>query len=337
MKIKLINKKEIWEKFVLSQHPNVFLQSWSWGEVHRMLAKKIFRLGLFEKKRLIGVALLIKEKAKRGSYFALPGGPILLSWQKKTLIFLFKEIRKMAQKERVIFIRVRPNIEDKWDNRRFFKELGFLPAPMYLHVENTLQLDLTKTLDSLLRDMRKNTRYSIRRAEREGVMTETTINRKDIEILYRLQMETARRHHFVPFSKEFFEKHFAAFLTDNQIALIKSKYKGEVLAIGMFVFYGDTAVYHYSGSSSKYLQIPASYAMLWRAIREAKNRGCKIFDLWGIAPAGNSHHRFAGVGLFKKGFGGLETNYLHARDLPLTWFYWLTYLFETLRKLRRGL
>lgn len=337
MEIKEISDKKTWEKFVLSQHPNVFLQSWNWGEVHRLLGKKVFRFGLFEKEKLMGVAQVIKEEANRGNYFAVPGGPILVEWKSKLLNFLFHELRKVGKKEGIVFIRVRPNIENTPENRQLFKKLGFLLAPMHLHAETTLQIDLGKSEDEILANMRKTTRYSIRRAEREGVKTEISKNPADIDFLYRLQMETYERHKFIPFSKEFFEKHFRAFLEDNQIAIIKAVCQKKVLAIGMFVFYGDTAIYHYSGSSSKYPKIPASYAMLWRAIREAKRRGCQIFDLWGIAPTDNPHHRFAGVTLFKKGFGGQRVDYLRAKDLPLSWFYWLTFTFETIRRLKRRL
>lgn len=337
MEIKEISDKKTWERFVLSQRPNVFLQSWNWGEVHRMLAKKIMRIGLFEKEKLVGVAQIIKEGAKRGSYFAIPGGPILLDWKKEQLAFLLKKLKTIAKKEETIFIRVRPNIENNAKNYRLFKQLGFVPAPMHLHAETTLQIDLSQSEEEILANMRKNTRYSIRRAEREGVKTEVSKKLSDIDLLYKLQMETYERHKFVPFSKEFFSKHFRAFLADDQIVLIKAVYKNKALAIGMFVFYGDTAIYHYSGSSSKYAKIPASYAMLWRAIKEAKKRSGKIFDLWGIAPTDDSRHRFAGVTLFKKGFGGKRVDYLPAQDLPLSRFYWLTFAFETMRRLKRRL
>jgi len=337
MKIKLINKKETWESFVLSQRPNVFLQSWNWGEFHRMLGKKIFRIGLFKKDKLVGVALTIKEKAKRGDYFAIPGGPILLKWKQSHLSFLFDELKKIGRQEKVIFIRIRPNIENTNENHQLFRRLGFIVAPMHLHAETTLQIDLRQSDEQILTQMRKNTRYYIRRAEKEGVRTEVSQDIKDINLLYQLQMETQKRHGFVPFSQEFFEKHFRAFLKDNQIVLIKSVWQEKILAIGMFVFYGDTAVYHYSGSSLKHSKIPASYAMLWTAIREAKKRGCKIFDLWGISPNDNTRHRFAGVTLFKKGFGGKRVDYLCARDLALSHIYWLTFIFETARRLKRRL
>lgn len=338
IKIVSIEDKKQWENFVLSSHPNVFLQSWNWGEFHRLMENKIFRLGVFEGRKLVGVALVIKEEAKRGRYFTIPGGPILINWDDfKLSKAVFNKLKHLGAEEEIDFIRVRPPIPDTPRHRRLFRKLGFRDAPMHLHAETTLQLDLSQSEEEILAGMRKTTRYLIRRAEREGVKTEVSKNVGDVDILYRLQMEAWQRHKFVPFSKEFFEKHFKAFVGDDQIVLIKANYQNETLAIGMFIFYGDTATYHYSGSSSKHFKIPSSYAMLWRAIREAKKRHCRVFDLWGIAPSDDPRHRFAGVTLFKKGFGGQRVDHLHAQDLPLKKSYWLTYVFETIRRWRRRL
>ncbi len=337
MRIEEVFDKKMWEDFVLSQHPNIFLQSWNWGEFHQMLGKKIKRLGLFSERKLVGAALIIKEEAKRGTHFIIPGGPILLEWKKEWFLLLLGELKKIGKKEKVAFIRVRPNIENNELNRHFFKNLGFVSAPMHLHAETTLHLDLTQSEEQILARMHKNTRYCIRRAIRDGVKTQVDEDIENVDLLYELQMKVVKRRKFIPFSKEFFKKHFTAFVGDKQIAFIKANYQGETLAIGMFIFYGDTASYHYSGSSLKYPNIFVSYAMLWQAIQEAKKRGCKILDLWGIAPTDDPHHRFAGVTRFKKGFGGAQVNYLHARDLPLSAKYWITFVFETLRRKIRHL
>lgn len=338
LEVREITHKRDWENFVLSCHPNVFLQSWNWGEFHRLMGNKIFRLGVFEGRKLVGVALVIKEEAKRGRYFTIPGGPILVNWGDfKSAKAIFNKLKRLGVEEEIDFIRIRPPIPDTPRYHRLFKKLGFRDAPMHLHAETTLQLDLTQSEEQILAGMRKSTRYLIRRAEREGVKIKVSKDAGDVDILYRLQMQAQERHKFVSFSKEFFEKHFKAFVDDDQVALIKANYRGETLAIGMFVFYGDTGTYHYSGSSSKHSKIPTSYAMVWRAIKEAKNRHCRIFDLWGIAPTDSPKHRFAGVTLFKKGFGGQRVDHLHAQDLPLKASYWPTYIFETIRRWRRHL
>ena len=80
-----------------------------------------------------------------------------------------------------------------------------------------------------------------------------------------------------------------------------------------------------------------SYFLQWQIIKEAKNRGIKYYNFWGIAPNDNPNHRFAGVTMFKTGFGGERIDWLHAHDLPISNKYWLTYLFESGRRIFRRL
>ncbi|MBI1888387.1 MAG: peptidoglycan bridge formation glycyltransferase FemA/FemB family protein, partial [Candidatus Spechtbacteria bacterium] len=114
-------------------------------------------------------------------------------------------------------------------------------------------------------------------------------------------------------------------------------YNNEPLASAIVVFYGNSAFYHHGASSSIYPKIPAPYLLQWRAILEAKKRGKKLYNFWGIIRDTGKKHPWAGITLFKKGFGGFQTDYLHAQDLPLSWKYWPSWVIETLRKKRRNL
>lgn len=337
IKVREIENKEIWESFVLANKDGNFLQSWNWGEFNKNLGKKIFRLGFFDQNDLKGVSLLIKQKAKRGIYLECPGGP-LINWGQPGFFKEFiAQLKKIGEKEKCLFARVRPQIQDNLINKILFKNHGFVSAPMHLHAETTWQLDVTKSEERLLREMRKTTRYLIKKAIKLGIEVKQSTKLKDVDFLYKLQMETVARHHFVPFPKEYFLEEFKAFVSDNQIKIFKAIWQGQVLAIAFIIFYGQEAVYHYSGSTSAFPKIPTSYALQWAVIKEAKKRGCKVYNLWGIAPADNPKHRFAGVTLFKKGFGGYKVDHLHAQDLPISLGYWVVHIFERMRKVYRRL
>lgn len=286
---------------------------------------------------MVGAALLIKEKAKRGAHLACPGGPLLFTWSKENLELFVKEMIRLSRKEGAVFLRVRPSILNTQEHRRLFQEIGFNNASTHMHAETTWQLNLAPSEEELLVKMRKTTRYCIRRAVRDGVRIFRSQKIEDVDLLYRLQMEAVRRHKFVPFSKEFLQKQFQAFSQDNQTSLFLADYKGQILSVAMIIFYGDMAVYHYSGTASKHPKIFSSYLLQWEVIKEAKKRGCRVYNFWGIAPTDDPKHRFAGVTTFKKGFGGERVDYLHAQDYSLSHFYWLTYIFETIRRKRRGL
>ena len=73
-------------------------------------------------------------------------------------------------------------------------------------------------------------------------------------------------------------------------------------------------------------------------MKDLKKEGYERFNLWGIAPAGQPNHRYAGVTTFKTGFSNTITEFVPAHDLVLSKIrYAADFAFETLRKKKRRL
>lgn len=329
--------KEQWETAVHSFPEANFLQSWSWGVFHEALGQKVVKLLFLDESTVVGLALLVVERAKRGDYITIAGGPVF-DWGNEALFeFVFEKIQEVANKEKVDFIRFRPQELNSETLRAQVEKIGAKLSQMHLTADLTLQLDLTLSEDELLMQMRKNHRSSIRKCESLGITVEKTSNPDEIKRFYDNQLLLAQKHGFVPFSYEFLHEQFKAFAEDNQVLLFHSYFEGQLLASAFIIFYNGEAVYHYGISTEENAKLPGSYACQWAAIKEAKARGCFRYNFWGIAPEEAKNHRFAGVTLFKKGFGGTEVEYLHAHDIPLSAKYTLTASFEFLRKKMRRL
>ena len=247
--VKEITGKIEWEKFIASYSDANFLQSWNFGQFHENLGKQIFRLGFFQDKKLLGVMLAIVEKAKRATYLTVPGGP-LINWEDEDQVKLFKQtLEKIAKQENCSFVRVRPQILENEKNSKLLENLGFKVAPMHLHAELTRQLDLEKTEDELLFQMRKTTRYEIKQAIKLGIKIDVSKDPKDIDEFYKLQKETAKRQGFVEFDKRFLQEQFEVFVKDNQV-LLYTAFLGKLKLVQAFIiFYGQEADYHYVAST----------------------------------------------------------------------------------------
>ncbi|MDP2586070.1 MAG: peptidoglycan bridge formation glycyltransferase FemA/FemB family protein [Candidatus Levybacteria bacterium] len=336
--VKNITEKKVWEEFVLSENEANFLQSWSWGDFHKALGKQIFRIGFFEKEKLIGVMLSVIEPARRGKYLTVPGGPII-DWQNKNIADTFaNQIKQIAKENNCVFIRVRPQLKSDDSSRNLFKNLGFIRAPMHLHAELTSQLDITKSEEELMAQMRKATRYEIRKGIKEKIKITSSKDEKEIKKFYDLQIETAKRQKFVPFSYEFLYEQFKVFAQNGNALLYKAELEKELLAQAFVIFYGKEAVYHYGASTDEGRRFPGAYLIQWEAIKEAKKRGMTRYNLWGVSPESNTNHRFSGLSLFKRGFGGIDFEYLHAQDLIINKpKYLINYAIESLRNRLRGL
>jgi peptidoglycan pentaglycine glycine transferase (the first glycine) len=120
----------------------------------------------------------------------------------------------------------------------------------------------------------------------------------------------------------------------NQAILTLGYAGDELIAGALIIFYGNQAIYHHG--ASKQSKIPVTYALQWHAILEAKKRGLKWYNFYGIAPENKPNHPWSGLTLFKKGFGGSEIRYMHAHDYPISPWYIVPSTIESIRTKLRG-
>ncbi|MDO8571168.1 MAG: peptidoglycan bridge formation glycyltransferase FemA/FemB family protein [bacterium] len=337
-----IHHREQWDAFLRECAPHTFLHSWEWSDFNERMGHSVFRLGIFEGEILVGIALILKIQARRGSFLFCPQGPIIRTQlsvhsSQHALKNLVSYLKALALKEKCHFIRMSPLMENTETNRNIFRDLGFRSAPIHMHPEIAWILDITKSEEDLLKDMRKVTRYSIRKAEKDGVTITQSSDISDVEKFYHVYQTTVDRQHFTPFSRGYFTKEMSCFQKGDAVRYFFAEYEGEIIATAMILFDHSSGYYHHGASTLKYPKIPASYLLQWEAIREAKRRGCTLYNFWGVAPEEKQNHPWAGLSLFKKGFGGNAEHYVPAQDLPLHPFYWFSFGVETLRRLKRGL
>lgn len=324
--------------YVSKEHPEAnFLQTSTWGKVYEKDGKKVFYLGLFEGKKLIGSSVVILKPAKRGRYLEIPGGP-LLDWDGniKALRFFLKEIAKLAEREKCVFVRMRPNIPDTEQHRKLAERLKLIKSPMHLHAEHTVMLDITKSAEELMTEMRRQTRYEVRRAQKLGIKVSYETSEKAFNDFYDLQLETAERQGFIPSTRHLIMAQHEVF--GDKARIYTATLDGKVLAKGEILLQAPEAVYHEAASTLDGRKLPGAYALQWQIIQDAKALGLKRYNLFGIAPPNSPHHRYAGVTTFKTGFGGEQLAYLSAHDLVIKPFHYrLVHMLETIRKKKRHL
>ena len=257
------------------------------------------------------------ETAKRGTYLAIAGGPIM-DWSDHSLVeFVFEDIKKQGQQNNCVFVRVRPQITDENENRQLFAELGAKPAPMYLSVELAGVLDLHLSEDEILKNASQRLRRALRKAAKNNVEIDVSVDPKDLAEFYKIQLETARRHSFVSFSEDFLTKQFATFAKYDAVKLYTARLDGEILAQNFMIFYGNEASYHYGVSTELGTKLSSAPLLHMQAMRDARERGIGRYNFWGITKTDDTKHRFYGVSQFKRGFGVSELAYLPAHDLVL--------------------
>jgi len=331
-----ITDMAIWNNFVTAHPEANFLQSWQWGEFQASRNREILRRGVYDKDELIGIYTGHVEPARRGKHIEIAGGPIVDWSHDEAVKTLFDDMRAKAKEMHCVFVRVRPQREDSAEARADLQKIGLKPAPMYLSVELAGILDITKSQDEIMADMSQSLRRKIRKAEKENIVVEVSQKVDDIDEFYRIQLETAKRHDFFAFGKTFLEKQFEAFTKTNNAALYTARLNGEVLAQNFMIFYGNEASYHYGVSTALGTKHSGAPLLHLKAMQDARERGIKRYNFWGIVDENDTEHRFYGVSLFKRSFGVSELRYLPAHDLVVNKIAYLkTLVIETARRRHR--
>ncbi len=321
-------------KDVLKKYPEAnFLQSPMYQKMNELLGNKTVSLE-FKKE---GHALGIVRDARRGRYLEIPCGP-LIDWEdEETVKEAFLKIKDVAKKNNCVFVRIRPQLIANVDNLKKLENLGLKKSPMHLAAEHTVLIDLDKPEEELLARMRRQTRYEVRRAEKLGIKVTKTNSEDVFKEFHNTQVETAKRQGFIPPNLKVLMAEHEAFGKNISIYTAKTT-EGEVIAYGMMIWDGFEGDYYEAASTELNRKLPGAYAIIWQAMRDLKKEGCTRFNLWGIAPAGQPNHRYAGVTTFKTGFGGEVVEYVAAHDLILSKVRYLkNYVVEMIRKKKRHL
>lgn len=332
--IRISQEQSLWDAFLASCAPPTFLHSWAWGETQRALGEQVVRLEAIENGRMVGIAQAVTVTARRAKFLHLPHGPVAQNNRADIVRALLEALRDETKKLHLPFLRVSPIQENAEAYRGLYQSMGFRPAPIHIHAEHLWVLDLAPTEEVLLAAMRKTTRNLIRRSERENIRVRISSAADDLPHFFQLYKETAHREQFVAFSEHALKTEFEAFAADGNAVLLFADYQGTPLATAMILFTPWSAFYHHGASSREHAQIPAAYALQWAAVQEAKRRGCRMYNFWGIAS--EKDHPWAGLTLFKTGFGGREVPLVPTQDLPLSPRYWPVYALELLRRWKRG-
>lgn len=310
-----------------------FLQSPAYGKMNEILGAKVITEDFGSQ----GWALMIVRNAKRGRYLEIPCGPLIDWGDEKLRREAIEAIHGVAVREKCVFVRMRPQMPCTPENLRILEDLGMKKSPMHLAAEHTVMIDLTPTEEDLLANMRRQTRYEVRRADKLGLVVARANSEEIFREFHEVQVATARRQNFIPPSLE-------ALLAEREVFQDKAwiyraeTAEGEPVAYGLVIGDAREAAYYEAASTELNHKLPGAYALLWRAMKDLKAERYERFNLWGIAPAGQPNHRYAGVTTFKTGFGGEVVEYVPAHDLVVSKVKYLRNVaVEEVRKKRRHL
>lgn len=315
-----------WQDVLGSMPSGDFLHDWAWGEVAAFDGQPHRRYLLEDGGRIVAIAAVQERQIMGGrTFWYVPHGPILdyESPRAREVLSVFTGWLKVTAREQgAIAVKLEPRLAVADPATALFGSL-----PDVVRLPDTLQVGQTRIVpiaddETMFAGFDKDTRYSIRRAVREGVevwVFDDADDLRPIDDLHALVEETQRRAGFPMPPLKRYRIAWHALAKAGRAAILEARRGGDLLASGMLVVEGDRSFYLFSGSRREAPGEPkryASYALQWGMLQLARQHGVRLHDLWGIAPhdAGPDHPWY-GVGLFKKGFGGHEVTWAGSWDV----------------------
>jgi lipid II:glycine glycyltransferase (peptidoglycan interpeptide bridge formation enzyme) len=240
----------------------------------------------------------------------IPKGPVGYEGADQSQLSDFwAELDSLCREKRAVLVKVELDLCET-EAGEIKPPEGFSPGENATQPQRTLVVDLNTDEDAILARMKQKTRYNIRLAGRKGVSVHPW---EDVAGFYRMMQVTGERDAFGVHTQAYYQKAYDLFHPGGECELLVAEYEGVPLAALMVFARGARAWYFYGASTDEHRNLMPTYLLQWEAIRWARAKGCKTYDLWGVPDAepetleGQFTERsdgLWGVYRFKRGFGG---------------------------------
>jgi lipid II:glycine glycyltransferase (peptidoglycan interpeptide bridge formation enzyme) len=304
-----------WQALLERSVAGDFLHDWEWAAVAAFDGQPQRRFVLEEDEGRI-TALIAAQARPVGfgrSFWYVPHGPVLDYSDEAAgarLGAIVAGLREAGRMGRALAVRLEPRLPRDTSGSELLEASGLRRVSGHLQVSHTRIVPLTED-EQMMAALDKDTRYSVRRAEREGVAVSVVGDAADmtsIDELYALAGLTQQRAGFPLRPIERFRLCWRALAGAGRAWILRAEHEGRLVASAMVIREGLQSFYFLAGSVREERgerKLFASHALQWALMRHARDAGAVHHDLWGISPPeAGADHPWAGVGLFKKGFGG---------------------------------
>jgi lipid II:glycine glycyltransferase (peptidoglycan interpeptide bridge formation enzyme) len=267
--------------------------------------------------------MLMRPLPGVGSLAYVPRGPLIADPGETTLDAILTGVRELARRERLLYLKIQPPV-DRHDMESFLLARGFRHSGLEAAPTATVRIDLRRSPEDLLAQMRPTRRRNIRRAHR-GEVTVRWGGADDLPAYHRTIQATAERQRFAPYPARYYEQMWRSFSPGGHAMLLVAEHRERVVASLMLIGFGDTVLFKMGGWTGEHREARVNELLHWKAMLFARSRGFRWYDLEGIATdvamairerGAPTSLTYAGTTRFKLGFGGSVAVFPPAFDAP---------------------
>lgn len=345
----------VWDAAIARLPSPHLLQTWDWAQVKAAygwtLMPVVWSGALHSGSDYPAAAMVLKRQVLRRGFAVrlcilyVPKGP-LLDWGDEPLrTRVLDDLQELARREKAVFLKLDPDIvvgrgapgaQDAREERgglvirSELKSRGWVFANDQIQFRNTVMLDLTESEEVMLSRMKQKTRYNIRLAQKKGVTVRTGTS-ADVAALYKMYAETSTRDGFVIRAENYYRTVWETFISraangqEPSAEPLIAEVQGEAVAAILVFYFAGRAYYLYGMSRRAHREKMPNHLLQWEAMKRARSRGCRYYDLWGAPDEFDEKDPLWGVFQFKEGLGGEIVRTIGAWDYPSSPIWYKTY------------
>lgn len=199
------------------------------------------------------------------------------------------------------------------------KRIGYMQAsfpsqgkvPSYgdwVELLDNLEVPLPGSLDQVWNRLAKKTRYTVRRAIKDGVRLHWASASGFLESQARLLHDTYGRQGVRPnYPFGFYQALFGK-RRETGLRVLYASHAGKVIAAAWVLTDAERCYYWDAATAEEGRRLSANHALVWTLLRWAHRRGFKTVDFVGTARGGRAGSR-PGIGHFKRAMGAEPVEY----------------------------
>lgn len=338
-----------------------FYQTINWANIKAKTGWINYYVGVKKKNKIIACSLILGRKLYLNKYLYYAPRGLLLDYNDSELLsFFIENIKNFLRSKNGVVFKIDPlleyqkhdkegNVVGDYSNKEVVDKLlkmGFKHHGFSVGYTDELQfrwsygLDITSSMDSIIKNMDQRCRRCIRKYEKYPLFVED-VNDDNINDFKGIMEHTASRQNHFDRSLDYYkslntdfgerskliivyldrEKFVTDFKNDKLFDLIKNDDRKKIpISAGVFIFDKDRANYVYGGTYRDYMPFMAQYKLQMEMINLAIEKKIPLYDFGGISGDFTPGTENYGVYEFKRGFGGFVIEYIGEFDLILDKF-----------------
>lgn len=211
-----------------------------------------------------------------------------------------KELPKRPGRRR----RFIPEMPDTPDSRALLKQYGFTRKNAQTY--ETFWLDLSLSEDLLRRNLKKNWRGALSKAEKSDISIEWDERGRHLEWLLGVYAQDKMRKAYKGPPPRLVRALAETFALAHKMLIGRAEKNGQPVAAVMLLCHGSSATYQLGWTAAAGRKISATHLLLWQSLKRLKNKNIRYFDLGGFNDTSKGLMRFkAGLGGEKMRLPGL--------------------------------